>query len=118
MAQARAPRVGTTPNASKKKSNAQGLVVGFDGQEWTMYTDAISPKDVVDMRRATGLTTNDVFQSIMSKQVPLDVMAALVFLARRQSEGSWISFDVATDGLTLGSDCKLEPEEADPTGEA
>lgn len=122
MAQARAPRVGTTPNAKKQKPSKQpGLLVGFDGDEWLFHTDAINPKDAADMRRATGLTTTDVFQAVADGNIPIDVFGALVFLARRQADGRWINFAGATEGLTIGSDCTITTdvdEETPNEGEA
>lgn len=104
---ARAPRVGTTPNAKKKPAGPAPLAVGFDGDEWILHTDAITPKDLSDLRRATGLTSTEVFQSMAEGNIPLDAFGALVFLARRQTEGKWVNYAHATDGLTLGSECTL-----------
>lgn len=115
MAQARAPRVGSTPSAVKTKAQP-GLVVGVDGETWTMRTDAITSKDLSDLRRATGLTSSDVFSAVAAGDIPLDVFGALVFLARRQTEGRWVNYVIATEGLTLGSDYTLEVE-ADDTPE-
>jgi len=119
MAQARAPRVGTTPNA-KKPAKQPGLVVGYDGAEWVLHTDAITPKDLSDLRRATALTATTLFQAVADGDTTLDVFGGLVFLARRQCEGKWINFEAATAGLTLGSDCTMradaddEPDEEEP----
>lgn len=110
-AKVRAPRVGTTPNAKKQKpkvSEQRPLAVGFDGEEWILETDAITPKDLSDMRRATGLTSTDVFQAMADGNIPLDAFGALVFLARRQTEGKWVTHAHAVEGLTLGSECTIE----------
>jgi hypothetical protein len=110
----RAPRVGTTPNSVKPKpAKVPAILVGFDGEEWRLQTDAITPKDLSDLRRATGLTSTDVFQAMANGDLPLDAFGALVFLARRQTEGKWVTHAHATDGLTLGSECTLGAEPAD-----
>lgn len=111
----RAPRVGSTPNAKNQATKKPApLAVGFDGGEWVLETDAITPKDLADLRRATGLTSTDVFQSMAEGNLPLDTFSALVFLARRQTEGKWVTYQHATEGLTLGSTCSIEAVADEP----
>lgn len=102
------------PGKTRPKATQPGLVVSFGGDEWVLHPDAITPKDLADLRRATGLKSTDVFQAMADGDIPLDVFGALVFLARRQTEGKWINFDAATAGLTLGSECTIEPEPDEP----
>lgn len=106
-----------TPGKTRPK-DTRGLVVGFGGEEWVLHSDAITPKDLADLRRATALTSVDVFTAVSEGNVQLDIAGALVFLARRQCEGKWINFDAATLGLTMGSEFHIGVEPAsDPASE-
>lgn len=115
---AKAPKPGTTPNARAKKQGA-GLIVGYGGNRWVFRPDGVSPKDVADLRRACGFGPRDVIEALQSGGgLELDQAGALVFLARRQCEGRWVTWDHATEGLTYATPLELEPEPAVAVAEA
>lgn len=93
---AKAPKPGTTRPKEQK-----ALMITFGGT-WRLSPDEISPKDGNDLRRASGLKPSDVFMSLSTGAADIDTAAALLFLARRQSEGSWVSYDYAVGDLMQG----------------
>lgn len=111
MAKTRAPRPGSTPSARQNKGG--GLLVGFNGSKWLFRADAVTPKDVADLRRATGFGPREIMATLAEGGgIDIDQAGGLIFLARRQCEGRWVTFEAAVDGLTYNSDLELEPEPA------
>ena len=79
-------------------------MVGFDGRTWALRVSEVTPRDVADLRKASGLSLRAVMAAAADGDLDLDIGAALVFLARRQSGEPRITFDAAIDGLTYGSE--------------
>lgn len=93
---AKAPR----PGASTRAQAAEAvLTVGFGDRTWTLRLDAITPRDVGDLRQALGFGTREVFSALAENLLDLDIASALVFLARRQHTPR-ISYAQAVDGFT------------------
>lgn len=94
---AKAPKPGTT-----RTKERQALMITFGGT-WRLDPDEITPKDGNDLKRASGMKPSEVFLALGEGVSDVGIAAGLLFLARRQSEGSWISYEMATEGLLQGS---------------
>lgn len=90
--------------------------VGFAGQLWDFDINEVAPKDVADLRRETGLRMADIL-SVDLATVDLDIAAALIFLARRQSDSRLIKFDAAVAGFTYGTPLELVAAAPDEDGD-
>lgn len=99
---AKAPTPGLHSQATTPSFN-----IGYSGRSWSFNIGEVAPLDVADLRRATGLTMRDVLSSDLSS-IDLDIAAALIFLARRQSENRRIRFDDAVVGFTYGTPLEFE----------
>ena len=103
---AKAPTPGRyTPPAAKGKTTAPQLFVGFDGEEWGFNIQEVSPRDGAEVSKVLGYGPTRLMQTLFENQDDIDLhtAAGIIFLARRQSEGHWVSWAQATDGLTYAS---------------
>ena len=111
---AKAPTPGRyTPPGAKDKSTAPQLFVGFDGEEWGFNLQEVSPRDGAEVSKVLGYGPTRLIQTLFQNQddVDLHTAAGLIFLARRQSEGQWVTWAQATEGLTYGSAITMRPAE-------
>lgn len=116
---ARAPKPGTTPSSNGAASTGAGAATfecGYGGRMWRWRTDGITPKDVADCRNAIGLGAREVMKAMRDAEIDLDTAAAMVFLARRQSDPT-ISFDAATEGLSYATPFNYGIADGDDTGD-
>ena len=111
---AKAPTPGRyTPPAAKDKTTAPQLFVGFDGEEWGFNIQEVSPRDGAALAKVLGYGPTRLMQTLFQNQddVDLHTAAGLIFLARRQSEGQWVTWAQATEGLTYASAITMRPAE-------
>ena len=80
------------------------LRVGYDGRSWLLRFSEVTPRDVADLRKSTGMSVQGVVAAASGGDLDLDIAAALIFLARRQSGEPRITFDAAIDGLSYDSE--------------
>lgn len=103
---AKAPTPGRyTPPGAKDKSTAPQLFVGFDGEEWGFRYLEITPQDAADLDKRAGMGPRALMSTFAEhpNEVDLHTAAGLIFLARRQTEGRWVTWAQATDGLSYDS---------------
>lgn len=104
----------TAPRPGGSKTDELTITVKVDGDPFTVRPNEVSAKMVGQLRRVTGFS----LQSLMAaagEEPDLDVIAALVWLARRQ-QGENVSYDKIADSLTYESDIEPgdEPAPEDP----
>lgn len=93
------------------------LSVKVHGQEYSVRLEDCTAKDVSDCRRETGVSLQDVFGQISSSP-DLDSVAALVWLARRQSGERELSFRAVALTINYGTEIEIVGDEEDePEGE-
>jgi len=82
---ARAPRPGSTPNATKAKrkdsSQRQALKIHFDGEDYVLDFADIGPQDDLMCRRATGLPISPFLEE---ETFSADSIAVMVWVAMRK----------------------------------
>ena len=102
---AKAPTPGRYTVPGQKPRHEPDLYVGFDGDERGFTMKEVSPRDGADLSKVLGFGPQKLVTTLFSDFADADLhtISGLIFLARRQTEGAWISFLQATDGLTYDS---------------
>lgn len=115
---AKAPTPGRYTPPGQRPKHAPDLFVGYDGQEWGFTMKEVSPRDGADLSKVLGFGPQKLVTTLFADFADADLhtISGLIFLARRQTEGAWISFLQATDGLTYDSSITMRA--ADDAGEA
>ena len=90
------------------------LAVSVDGTTFTVDPDEITAMDASALRRATGLSVRAVMQAAQDDP-DIDIIAALVWLARRRVERE-LPFKAVAEQIGYGSD--IQPANAEPVDEA
>lgn len=102
---AKAPTPGRyTPPTAKVKGTPE-IYIDWDGDEWGFSYNEITPQDAADLAKRTGMGPR-VLMAMFGEnpyEIDLHTAAGLIFLARRQSEGRWVTWAHATDGLSYDS---------------
>lgn len=89
---AKAPRPG-----SQQVSDMPELVIIVDGTKYPFRLQEVTARDTGDLRRATGMSVRAVIVA-MAEDPDIDVIAALVFLSKRQNgEPKVVYADVAAE---------------------
>lgn len=102
--------------APRPGGNAEQLTitVKVDGEPFTVRPNEVSAKMVGQLRRVTGFSLQTLMAAA-GEEPDLDVIAALVWLARRQT-GENVNYDKVAEALTYESDIEPgdEPAPEDP----
>lgn len=98
---ATAPRPGVSRRQEAEKAHITVLV---DGETYTLHPGELSALDSAALRRETGMSVRLLLEAA-GKDPDLDVVAAIVWLARRQ-RGDSVSFDEVA--AAIGYDTKVE----------
>ncbi len=104
---ATAPRPGGTRREEAAKAS---VTITVDGVAHTFRPVEVSANMIGQLRRATGMSLAECMEAAQ-KSPDLDVLAAMVWLARRQA-GEAITYDEVADALTY--DTELEVDDAEP----
>jgi hypothetical protein len=95
----KAPRQGTKRGGTAKNE----IVVVVDGVRYPLAFDAISAKVAGDCRRACGMSPRQLVDAL--QQSPdIDLVAALMWLSRRQNGEPGVSYDDIAQALTYDTD--------------
>jgi hypothetical protein len=90
------------------------ITVSVDGVKYSLFPQELSARDTTDVRRATGMSFRFLMEAA-GKDPDLDVVAAVVWLARRQA-GESVTFDEVANAI--GYDANIEnvtdPVEPEP----
>jgi hypothetical protein len=112
------------PGATRRAAQAQAaadmtMSFEYDGETFTIRPNDVSAKITGQLRRNTGFSMIGLM-SAAQQDFDSDVVAALLYLARRQ-RGENCSYDQIAESITLGTtaesfvDLEQEPdEEEDP----
>lgn len=115
------------PPTSKARQRAAGqsepdITIRVDGVTYAIRSDDLTARDARDLRKQTGMSFRAVMEAA-TEDPDIDIMAALVFLARRQDGDRKVTFDEIAEAITYSSEMevgededgeKLEPPEEDP----
>lgn len=118
----------TRPSLAKRQTRATdkarqeamdlGVSIVVDGKTYTVRQGEMTSQDVMHLRRETGFSFRGLMVST-SRDPDIDVIAALVWLARRQDGELMLSFDEVAAGIGYDVDVDLVdagPSEPDPEG--
>jgi hypothetical protein len=100
----------------KRKSDATdvGIRVTYEGTAYEIHFGELSGLDVRELRKQTGYTTFGLLNTVFDGNVDIDVLAAIVWLARRMA-GETLAYDVVAGGMKWGAaDKSIEFMEAVP----
>ncbi len=98
------------PPRTRKQQPQTVLRMIVDGVTYTLRVDEISALDAAALRRATGSSFAGVMRAAQ-EDADIDVVAALVWLARRQNGEEHLTFEAVAAELDYSTD--LDFEEAD-----
>ena len=105
----------TTPGAGKRAElEAAVITITVDETSYTFRPSEVSAVDSAMVRREVGMSLQSIMGAAL-KDPDIDVIAAIVWLARRQA-GEDVSFEDVASGLTYDSDYEQsdEPAPEDP----
>lgn len=112
---AKAPR----PPAPKTPA----LIIKLGEQSWRLETNEVTPDDIRVLRKALGISFRELINQV-GTDIDLDIAAGLILMARRQTEGRWVTFEQASAGLTYDSVFEIDidddgtPAEVDDSPQA
>lgn len=110
-----APKHTTKTEKNRAEANDQGIKITVDGATYTVREADMTSLDVSALRREVGLTWVGLTQALTASP-DVDLIAALVWLARRQGGEQMLSFHSVASEITYESDIDVadaEPE-SDP----
>ncbi len=105
---------------SEKKRNDDldlGITVKVDGREYTVRQGDLTSMDTMALRRETGFSFRSLLVAF-NADPDIDLVAALVWLARRSEGEKLLSFEQVADEIDYDVDLDLievaEPEDDSP----
>jgi hypothetical protein len=108
---ANAPRPGASRRA---EAEAMTITIKVDGAVYTVRPGEVTANLVGQLRRVTGFSLQGLMAAA-GEDPDLDVIAALVWMARRQA-GENVNYEKVADSISYESDIESqdEPEPEDP----
>ena len=97
------------------------MVITVDGIEYRLDVTDCKHTDEQDLYRACKMTIPGIVNAVQDGQVALFMVAALVFMARRQAGDKTANYDEIASAITYGTDIDIEVDngdDGDPVGEA
>lgn len=94
----------------KKKDDSPGIQIEVDGRTYVVREADLTPRDVAALRRETGFAGWLGLASEAQRGFDLDVLAALVWLARRV-DGDIVPFDTVLDQMSYDGDIDVKVED-------
>lgn len=88
-----------------KKDDSPGIQLDLDGRSYVVRESDISPHDIRALRKETGFSWAGLGREL-AKDPDLDLIAALVWLARRIA-GDEVTYDSILDDLSYDSDLNV-----------
>jgi hypothetical protein len=100
------------PPARKKKTDSEspGMQIEVDGRTYVVRESDLTPRLVADLRRETGFAGWIGLSSEAQRGFDLDVLAALVWLARRV-DGETVQYDTVLDEMSYDTDLNISVED-------
>ncbi len=106
---ATAPKPGARQQAEADKI---AITVKLDGNAYTFRMSEVSALDTGTLRRATGMSLSKIMQCAL-EDPDIDVVSALVWLARRQNGEPKLTYGAVAGELGYDSEFDLETEEVE-----
>lgn len=107
----------TKTEANRKAALDQGISIKFDSKTYTVRMGDLSANDTMALRRATGMS----FMAILSlppAQFDIDVIAAIVWLARRVDGEYGLEYETVATLVGYDSDIDVVDTPEDDSPEA
>jgi len=105
--------------AQRQAANGKGIRVTLDGKTYEVWEGDLSAVDISQLRRQAGYSFLGLLNAATT-DMDLDVVAALVWLARRVEGQTNLPFEVVAREVTYDSDLSaeaIEPEAPDAEAE-
>lgn len=84
------------------------MLITLNGQSWTISPEDVTPRDAAALRRQTGFAGFIGLQAEISRGFDIDVLAALIWLARRRDGETELLYDQVLDAMSYDDDFDLE----------
>lgn len=84
------------------------ITIRHDESKWVLRYGDLTAIDERDCRRETGFTVSEVMGFVTETKPGLDTLAALEWLARRQSGERALSYLVVAQSIATGSDIEVD----------
>lgn len=97
------PRATRGSEKKRKEALDRGLSVKLNGQAYTVREGDLTSMDTMALRRETGLSFVALMQAFFTSP-DIDLVAALVWLARRQAGETHLPFEVVASEIDYDSD--------------
>lgn len=89
-----------------KSTDSPGMQIEVDGRTYVVRESDLTPRLVAEIRRQTGFAGFLGLVAESQRGFDLDVLAALVWLARRV-EGEDVSYDTVLDAMSYDGDINV-----------
>lgn len=93
------------------KTDAE-ITIRLDGSAYTLRAGEVNALDASMLRRATGLSVQGLF-SAAATDPDIDVIAAVVWMARRQAGETTLMYETVARQVTYDSDVEAVDEAED-----
>lgn len=104
------------PPRPRKNSPAVVLRMTVDGTTHNLRVNEISALDAAALRRATGMSFAAVMRAAQD-DADIDVVAALIWLARRQNGEEHLTYETVAADLDYGAELDFEEAKDTDPGE-
>ena len=106
-----ASRSRNTPARRRAKAtDSPGMQIEVDGQTYIVRESDLTPRDVAALRRETGFAGWMGLVTEAERGFDLDVLAALVWLARR-IKGEFVPYELVLDEMSYDGDVSVSLED-------
>lgn len=97
--------------AGKAQDDSPGMRIEVDGRTYVVREADLTPRDVAALRRETGFAGWVGLAAEAQRGFDLDVLAALVWLARRIDGELTVSYESVLDSLSYQSELNVSVED-------
>lgn len=105
-----------TKRKSASRPESKALALSVDGQKYTLAIDDLGPSDARMLRKEAGMSIRQVF-ALTQEDADIDLVAAIVWLARRQG-GEDITLDDVEKDITYSSKVEVHGGAVENDGES
>lgn len=100
------------PRKPDQEEGTGRIVIKVDGVEYPLRVDEITAADAGALRQSTGLSVRAVTQAA-EVDPDIDIIAALVFLSRRQNGAKSLAYAAVADAISYRSTIETDTLEDD-----